>query len=94
MVFCCDAPDILSGDWSRNGFRDDGRSGGVAKAGDPRAGELGPLRNGLLVGKLTVRPGDSRLSVHERQNSSSRVPQPLPSYVLGVIKCGLVIYAQ
>lgn len=47
---------------SRNGFRDLGRSAGVFKAGIS-GGEAGPLRKGLLVGKLIVSPGEVRWSV-------------------------------
>jgi len=49
--------------WSRKGFRDDvGLSGGVCNAGDGA-----PLRKGLFFGRLTVRPGESRLSVFKER---------------------------
>lgn len=45
------------------GFRDEvGLSGGVGNAGDGA-----PLRKGLFLGKLTVRPGEIRLSRLEQR---------------------------
>ena len=49
--------------WSMKGFRDEvGLSGGVGNAGDGA-----PLRKGLFLGKLTVRPGEIRLSRLEQR---------------------------
>ena len=52
--------------WFRNGFRDDvGLSGGVYNPGDGV-----PLRKGLFLGKLTVRPGESRRSIFESRTGT------------------------
>ena len=50
------------------GFFEVGRSaGGVFKLG-----EFGPRRKGLFMGKLTLRPGESRLSVKRHKVVISR----------------------
>jgi hypothetical protein len=72
---------------SRKGFVDVDRSAGGVENPPLGAGEFGPLLKGLLVGRLTVRPGLVRRSARRDSNQQKRVQSAVRVYETDASRC-------